>query len=151
MEEARKEYELTLELNPRFAAAWWGLADLAHKQGKPAEVRRLLTEAVAAGVESVSILVRLAEVEAKSGDAAASDRHFRQAVDLAPAWAPAWLVWGQLAENQGNLDQALELLVAGRGDLERRPAQLVDVAGQPGLRVHHTASNRRTRPEATSA
>ena len=108
MDEARKEYELTLELNPRFAAAWWGLADLAQKEGKPAEVRRLLAEAVKAGTESVSILVRLAESEARAGDAAASEGHFRQAVDLAPAWVPAWLVWGQLAENQGQLDRALE-------------------------------------------
>ena len=107
-ESAKKEYELALELNPRFAAAWWGLADLAQKAGKPAEVKRLLVQAVDSGTESVSILVRLAEHEARNGDPAGSERHFKQAVELAPAWVPAWLVWGQIAENQGQLDRALE-------------------------------------------
>ncbi|MEA2558560.1 MAG: choline-sulfatase [Acidobacteriota bacterium] len=125
VEEARKEYELTLELNPRFAAAWWGLADLAQKAGNTPEVRRLLTEAMKAGTESVSILVRLAEVEAKAGDAAASESHFRQAVELAPAWVPAWLVWGQLAENQGQLDRALERYLKAAGVGPGEPAPLL--------------------------
>ncbi len=115
LSEARKEYGLTLDLNPRFAAAWWGLADLEQKAGRPAEVRRILNQAVQAGTESASILVRLGEADAKAGDAEASDRHFRQAVELTPAWLPAWLVWGQQLENQGRLDLALErYLEAGR-------------------------------------
>ncbi|MES1244861.1 MAG: sulfatase-like hydrolase/transferase [Acidobacteriota bacterium] len=124
-EEARREYELTLELNPRFAAAWWGLANLAQKAGKPAEVRRLLTAAIEAGTESVSILVRLAEAEAKGGDLAASERRFQQAVDLAPAWAPAWLVWGQLLENQGRLDPALERYLKAAEVAPGEPAPLL--------------------------
>ncbi len=111
VEEARREYDLVLELNPRFAAAWWNLADLAEKAGKPAEARQLLGRAVAAGTESVSILVRLAGLEIAAGDpanTANADRHLRQAVDLAPSWAPAWMAWGQLAEKAGRLDEALD-------------------------------------------
>jgi arylsulfatase A-like enzyme/Flp pilus assembly protein TadD len=124
-DEARKEYELTLDLNPRFAAAWWGLADLAQKAGRSAEVRKILADAIQAGTESVSILVRLAEAEAKAGDAEASDRHFRQAVAMAPAWAPAWLVWGQLLENQGKLDLALERYLKAVEAAPDEPAPLL--------------------------
>ncbi len=63
-EDARQEYLLTLALNPRSFPAWWGLANLAEKAGNRAEVREVLTRAVAAGTESPSILKRLAEIEA---------------------------------------------------------------------------------------
>ncbi|HEX4960378.1 MAG TPA: tetratricopeptide repeat protein [Thermoanaerobaculia bacterium] len=62
-EEARKEFEIVLELSPRSFPAWWGLADLAQKAGRSAEVQSLLTRAVAAGTESPSILKKLAEIE----------------------------------------------------------------------------------------
>ena len=63
-EEARKEYEIALELAPRSFPAWWGLVGLAEKAGRPDEVRALLTRAVAAGIESLSIRKKLAEIEA---------------------------------------------------------------------------------------
>jgi tetratricopeptide (TPR) repeat protein len=83
-EEARQEYELTLTLNPRSFPAWRGLADLAEKEGRPAEVRSVLTRAVAAGTESVSLLERLAKIEAAAGDAAAAERHSAAARRLYP-------------------------------------------------------------------
>jgi Flp pilus assembly protein TadD len=64
--EARQEYEIALRLSPRSFPAWWGLINLAEKEGSPAEVRVLLTRAVEAGTESVSIRKRLAEIEARS-------------------------------------------------------------------------------------
>jgi choline-sulfatase len=67
-EDAKKEYEIALELSPRSFPAWWGLVNLAEKEGKPAEVRALLTRAVEAGTESVSIRKRLAEIEARAGN-----------------------------------------------------------------------------------
>lgn len=67
-EAAQKEFELTLMLNPRSVAAWQGLATLAEQAGDLAEVRAVLTRAVAAGAESPMILKRLAELKAKAGD-----------------------------------------------------------------------------------
>jgi len=74
---------IALELSPRSFPAWWGLVKLAEKEGRPAEVRALLTEAVAAGTGSPSIFKKLAEIEGKAGDAAAAERHLAEARRLA--------------------------------------------------------------------
>jgi tetratricopeptide (TPR) repeat protein len=82
-EDAKKEYELALTLSPRSFLAWWGLVNLAEAERRPAEVRALLTRAVAAGTESPSIFKKLAEIEAKAGDTAAAERHLAAARRLA--------------------------------------------------------------------
>jgi len=73
--EAKEEYEVTLKLSPRSFPAWWGLIGLAEKEKNRAELRDVLTRAVATGTESPSILKRLAELEAAAGDTAAAERH----------------------------------------------------------------------------
>jgi arylsulfatase A-like enzyme len=67
--EAREEFEVALTLSPRSFPAWWGLIGLAEKEESPAEVRALLTRAVAAGIRSASIEKKLAEIGAKAGNA----------------------------------------------------------------------------------
>ena len=74
LSQLRQEYLLTLTLNPRSFPAWWGLANLAEKAGNRAEVRDILTRAVAAGIQSASMEKKLAEIEAKAGDAAVVGR-----------------------------------------------------------------------------
>jgi choline-sulfatase len=78
-EEARQEYELTLALNPQFFEAWLGLVELAEKTGNLAEVRAVLTRALAAGTQSPSLLERLAALEDTAGDTAAAERHRAEA------------------------------------------------------------------------
>lgn len=82
-EEARNEFEIVLELSPRSFPAWWGLIALAEKAGNPADIRSLLTRAVATGTESPSILKKLAEIESKAGNTAAAERHLAAARRLA--------------------------------------------------------------------
>ena len=106
LEEAGREYRLTLELDPRSAGAWLGLGEIAMRRGnRPAE-RRILLDAVAAGTRSAAILARLAQLALADGELEAADAHLRRATGLAPGWAPAWLVWGDLAERQGRIGEA---------------------------------------------
>jgi Tfp pilus assembly protein PilF len=81
-DEARKEYRVTLELNPRSAPAWSGLAEIARRTEGPAAERRVLEECEAAGTGSASLLARLADLERAAGDAAAASRHALEAQRL---------------------------------------------------------------------
>jgi arylsulfatase A-like enzyme/Flp pilus assembly protein TadD len=99
-EEARKEYELALKLNPRMARAWLCLARLA---GSTDQGRQVLRKAVEAGTDSAVLLTELARLET---DPAAADRYLGEATRLLPGLASAWLLWGERAEAQGNLDAA---------------------------------------------
>lgn len=79
---AEKEYRLALQLNPRLAAATIKLAEL-----KPREARAILRASVDAGSASASVLTRLAGLGEPDADAL-----LREAVRLAPRWAPAWML-----------------------------------------------------------
>jgi tetratricopeptide (TPR) repeat protein len=87
-EDARREYRATLELNPRSAPAWSGLAEVARRTEGAAAERRVLEQCEAAGTMSASLLRRLAELERGMGDAAAAERHAAEADALAAHGAP---------------------------------------------------------------
>ncbi|MCG6926918.1 MAG: tetratricopeptide repeat protein, partial [Acidobacteria bacterium] len=106
LEEARARYQLVLELNPRSARAWLGLADLAHRRQDPAEERRLLDRALAAGTSSALILTRLGQIELATRELASAERHLEEATHLVPGLASAWWVWGEAAEADGRLEVA---------------------------------------------
>src|SRR4029450_13085233 len=96
--DAQREYEAGLELNPRFAKAWMGLAELAMKEDPDgAKERRILARAVDAGTESSAVFTRLAQLDEAAGDTQSADQNLRRATEVAPAWGIAWLVWGDLA------------------------------------------------------
>ena len=105
--EARAEYAVAVELNPRFARAWMGLAEIAMRSGTPAEEMAILRRGEAAGTQSGAILSRLAQLELAAGDLAAAERHAREATRLVPDFAPAWWLWGEVAEKQQQPAEAL--------------------------------------------
>lgn len=107
--DAQREYEAGLQLNPRFAKAWMGLAELAMKDDPDgSKERRILARAVDAGTESSAVFTRLAQLDEAAGDMQSADQNLRRATELAPAWGVAWLVWGDLAERQSRTADALE-------------------------------------------
>jgi tetratricopeptide (TPR) repeat protein len=94
--EARKSYEAALQLNPRAAAAWLSLAEMAG--GDEYDVLR---RADAAGTASATLLTRLAALEVDRGQDKAADGHLAEATTLLPGLSSAWLLWAALAEKDG--------------------------------------------------
>ena len=110
--EARAEWEATLELNPRYALAWLGLAGLAgHDGGAKAELE-VLRKADLAGTRSVAVLTRMAEIELASGDLAAAEGHAALAIGLMPEMPGAQRVAGEVAAKQGSSSVAREQMAA---------------------------------------
>jgi len=108
LDQARAEYNVTLELNPRSSRAWLGLADIAHREGDGVAERRVLDRALAAGTRSALILVRLGQIEVAAGQLPAAERHLEDATRLVPALASAWWVWGEVAEAEGRRELAAD-------------------------------------------
>ena len=83
-ERARAEWEATLELNPRYALAWFGLAAIACREGGAKAELAVLRKGEPAGTRSAAVLTRMAEIELSTGDLAAAEGHAALAVGLMP-------------------------------------------------------------------
>jgi len=105
---AKAEWEATLELNPRYALAWLGLAELAGRDGGAKAELEVLRTGDLAGTRSAAILTRMAEIELSSGDLAGAEGHAALAVRLMPEVPAAWRVAGEVAEKQGHGDLAIQ-------------------------------------------
>jgi arylsulfatase A-like enzyme len=105
--EARAEYELALELNPRFARAWLGLGEAAGRAGGPGAERDVLRRAVAAGADSAIVWSRIAELELLAGNTTVAARGAEEATRLVPELAQAWLVRAKVAEKGGRVREAV--------------------------------------------
>ncbi len=108
LEASRRAAERALTLNPRQAEAWLLLGEITARSDSPDAERQVLDRAVEAGTESVVILTRLGQLAATSGDLDDADAQLAAALALGPEWAPAWLLWGDVAERQGLAAEALE-------------------------------------------
>jgi arylsulfatase A-like enzyme/Tfp pilus assembly protein PilF len=139
--EARAAYELALRLDPRLARAWLGRGEIALREGKREEERRLLERGLAAGTASAAILARLAQLDLAAGDLAQAEGRLAEATALAPAWPPAWLVWGEVAERRGRSDEALARY-AKAIELDPRSAPALLRAGRLLLRAGRAAGGR---------
>lgn len=127
---ARAEFRAALEINPRWAPAWLRLADLADGNERTA----ILSQAVEAGVDSVTVLLRLAEAELDE-DPAAALADCRRIGELAPLAAEGALCLGTAYLAAGDPLKAAPHLrratVLGRGttvgdDAARLLAELVN-------------------------
>jgi tetratricopeptide (TPR) repeat protein len=90
IDDARAAFRAAIEINPRWAPAWLRLADLADDDERTA----ILRQAVDAGVDSVTVLLRLAEAELDE-DPSAALADCRRIVELAPLAAEGALCLGK--------------------------------------------------------
>jgi predicted Zn-dependent protease len=82
-EEAKLALRKVIAINPQDWQGWLALAELEWETGDGNEARRLLYEAISSRVESVSVLTRLAEFEAATGNTDAAHSLRRRADALA--------------------------------------------------------------------
>lgn len=115
-DEARRALRGVLEVDRRNAPAWLGLAGLA---GGAEEELAVLSEAIAAGTDSIVVLLQAARLEAGLGHAAAASSLLDRAATLMPGAAVVWLERARLDQASGQLDDALE---ACRRAAEAEPA-----------------------------
>jgi len=103
-EEARLAYRSTLDIDPRWAPAWFGLASLGPT---PDGERKVLNQALEAGVDSLMVLLRLAELEIEAGNLQAAKGYLERAKTLAPGVAAVEIERANLLRAEGRLDDAL--------------------------------------------
>jgi arylsulfatase A-like enzyme/Flp pilus assembly protein TadD len=104
-DDARRGYRTVLEIDPRSAPAWLGLAALSEDS---TTARKLLAEGLGAGAESLVVMLELARLEAEAGELEAASRHLERAAALAPDAAVIPLEQARVDEAAGRLDQALD-------------------------------------------
>jgi len=109
---ARAEWEAALELNPRYALAWLGLAGLAAREGGAKAELEVLRKGDLAGTRSAAVLTRMAEIELSSGDLAAAEGHAALAMGLMPEMPAAGRVAGEVAAKQRNRSVARQQMLA---------------------------------------
>jgi len=150
LEDARRSYESALLLNPRLAAAWLALAEMANAGGRRDEEYDVLRRAAEAGTGSAALLTRLAQVESARGEVPAADGHLREATTLLPAFAPAWLEWGALAERGEHDADALGRYERAAAADATDPTPFLRL-GRLHLRRRETAQARRDLEKAAAA
>jgi tetratricopeptide (TPR) repeat protein len=115
-DEAQRAFRSALEIDPRHAPAWLGLAGLA---GSPQEKLAVLIEAVAAGADSVVVLLEAARLDSAAGRTDQARALLERAAALVPEAAVGGLALARLEPAAGRLAAAL---AAGRRAAEAEPA-----------------------------
>jgi len=104
IEEAAEAYRTTLEIDPRWAPAWLGLAAASES---PEDERVVLTQALEADLDSLMVLLRLAQLETEAKNLETAKELVHRADNLAPELAAVKLARADLLRAEGRLDEAL--------------------------------------------
>jgi tetratricopeptide (TPR) repeat protein len=104
-DEARRAFRSVLEIDPRHATAWLGLAGLT---ASSQEELAVLTEAIAAGTDSVVVLLEAARLESAAGRTDQARALLERAAVLVPEAAVVWLELAGLEQAAGRLDPAID-------------------------------------------
>jgi TolB-like protein/Tfp pilus assembly protein PilF len=127
LQEARRQFERAIELDPEYAQAYAGLAETVlvtatnHASIDPDEAREIASAAVAKALELDDQLAEAYAVQGllehgnwemtKTGDRyAAAATAFQRAIDLNPNLASAYVWFASLREAEGAFEDAIQLL-----------------------------------------
>ena len=112
----QEQFELAIKLDPGFALAYTGLADLyGYAADNTLEPAKVVPKQRAAAEEALQLDDSLAEAHASLAmikfwndyDWAGAEREFRRAIELNPSYAPAHDQYGWLLMYEGRFDESL--------------------------------------------
>lgn len=126
--EAEREYELAIELNPRFPTAhhWYAITCLM-PQRRLTEAQLEIQEAASLDPVSISISRDVAVIDWAMRDYSAAVERARHALELAPDFHEAYWVLGLAYEQMRQFDLAIEAFERGRA--LRSTARLIGALG----------------------
>jgi putative PEP-CTERM system TPR-repeat lipoprotein len=104
--EARRAYERALEIDPNLVEALAGLVTLDVGDKQLAQARRRVDAQLQKTPDRAPLLLLAARTYATAGDAAAAEKTLRRAIEVDPAFFPAYNVLGQFYVQRSQLDEA---------------------------------------------
>jgi tetratricopeptide (TPR) repeat protein len=116
--EGQAAFRQAVTLDPANVDAWSGLIDATYNVDGLQAAYDTASEATAANPSDAQILVRLGDLAWELGDPEGAEGAYRPAMELDPAFIPAYLALANLLEDQGRPEVAAAALELG---IERNP------------------------------
>ena len=108
VEQAESLYNQCLDLSPSHVDCHRGLAVLLAESGRPDSGMRLLKNWATQNPGASAPLVELARLNTEYGEPKVAERYLDQALAINPGDYRAWSAKGQMREQTGDLNQALQ-------------------------------------------
>ena len=141
-EEAEREYELAIELNPRLSTShhWYAITCLM-PQRRLAEAQLEIGQAALLDPVSISISRDVAVIQWAMREYSAAAKQARRTLELAPDFHEAYWILGLACEQLRDFDAAIAAF--GRGRAVRPTARLIGAIGHAfGISGHETDARR---------
>lgn len=106
MEKAIKSYELALEFNPSFAAAWNNKGIIFKKQGKIKKAEECYKKALKLEPKYIIAWLNLGGLFKSQGRLEEAKNCFNEILRIRPDYALAWYKYGEILAEQGKLNEA---------------------------------------------
>ncbi|RKH41176.1 tetratricopeptide repeat protein [Corallococcus sicarius] len=140
LEEAAKEFEVALRLDPKRSTNWSRLGFIQAQLGKPEEARKSLEKALTLHPRDFNALEQLGELAEERGEHDDAVRQFMQAAEVAPDASKADLTLRavDVLTQQGRQEDVLALLRKSATQGLRTPEMLTTL-GDAEVRAGHLA------------
>ncbi len=107
-QDAQKEFEAALELDPRNSEALLNLANLAGAEGRSAQAEQLIQRALQVDPSSSPALAQLAELRRDQGNLPEALRLFQQALQIDNSQPSLYIGYGDVLQRSGKYKEAEE-------------------------------------------
>lgn len=118
---AQAAYQAVLEIDPKYAGARFDMGLNSFRRGKLRDAVNYYRDEESEIAPTTALYHELGRTYAKLGVPDSAEAAYMQALELDPEHATTYMWLGQLLEETGNLEEALEMSMAG---LELRPDDL---------------------------